>query len=140
MKTRSSVLPLYYLQRWRYQRLCAKYGLTLPLGVFGEGLSLAHVGTITVNADARVGRNCRLHPGVTIGSVRGEAPVIGDDVFIGPNAVIVGKITIGNRVHIGPGAVVTSNIPDDTVVLSPVPVQKPRSRPTWQEDRLSPSV
>jgi serine O-acetyltransferase len=104
--------------------------------VFDDGLSLAHIGTITINADARVGRNCRIHPGVTIGSVRGGAPVIGDDVFIAPNVVIVGKIRIGDRVHIGPGAVVTESIPDDTVVLSAAPVQKPRKRPTWQDGRL----
>lgn len=135
---RTNVLagPLYYLQRWRYQNLCLRTGTSLPLGVFDEGLSIAHIGTVTVNSQARVGRNCRLHPGVTIGATRGKSPTIGDDVFIGPNSVLVGDITIGDRVHIGPGAIVTSNVPADTLVVAGLPVMRPRSRPTWQSERL----
>lgn len=111
--------------------------MTLPLGVFDEGLSIAHVGTLTINANARVGRNCRLHPGVTIGATRGDAPRVGDDVFIGPNAVLVGKIYVGDRSHIGPGTVVTVSVPEDTVVFPPMPIQKPRKRPTWQSGRTA---
>jgi len=125
--------PLYYLARFRYQNLCNKYGATLPLGVFGPGLTLAHVGTVTINADARVGRNCRLHPGVTIGAVGNRAPLIGDDVFIGPNAVVVGGIEVGSRSHIGPCSVVSNDVGPDEIVV-PVPaVIKARARPTWQE-------
>lgn len=129
--------PFYLLSRWRYQKLTSHLGLTIPLGVFADGLSLAHVGTITVNKDASVGRNCRLHPGVTIGATRGNAPTIGDDVFIGPNVVIVGDIHIGNRCHIGPGCVVNIDVPPDTVLLAQLPQQKSRTRPTWQSERYS---
>jgi serine O-acetyltransferase len=129
--------PVYFLYRWGYQRLSSRSGLTLPLGVFAEGLSLAHIGSMTVNRNAKVGRNCRLHPGLTIGATRGNAPTIGNDVFIGPNVVIVGGIHIGDRSHIGPGAIVTVNIPPDTLVLAQPPQQKSRNRPTWQSERTT---
>lgn len=126
---------VYYFQRWRYFKLCSRTGTTLPLGVFAEGLSIAHIGTVTVNSQARVGRGCRLHPGVTIGATRGIAPQLGDDVFIGPNAVLVGNILVGDRVHIGPGAIVTADVPADTLVMASVPVTRQRVRATWQADR-----
>jgi serine O-acetyltransferase len=135
-RTKVLAMPLYYFQRWRYQNLCLRTGTTLPLGVFEGGLSIAHIGTVTINSEARVGRNCRLHPGVTIGATRGESPRIGDDVFIGPNSVLVGNITIGDRVHIGPGVVITSDVPADTLVVAGLPLMRPRNRPTWQSERL----
>ena len=45
------------------------------------------------------------------------APVIGDEVWIGPNAVLVGKISIGNNVLIAPNAYVTFDVPDHSVVI-----------------------
>jgi serine O-acetyltransferase len=59
---------------------------------------------------------------VTIGlSNRGEgkigAPIIGDNVFIGPGAKLFGNITIGNNVAIGANTVITKDIPDNSVVV-----------------------
>lgn len=45
------------------------------------------------------------------------APTIGDNVYVGPGALIVGKITIGNNVVIGGHAVVTKDVPDNSVVV-----------------------
>lgn len=132
-------VPAYYFQRWRYQNICLRFGTTLPLGVFDAGLSIAHIGTLTINSDARVGRNCRLHPGVTIGATRGVAPRIGHDVFIGPNSVLVGDIEIGDRVHIGPSVTVTTSVPADTLLVAVEPVAKPLTRPTWQAGRVETS-
>jgi serine O-acetyltransferase len=68
-----------------------RLGFTIPPHVFGPGLSIAHRGTIVVNSCARVGANCRLHACTNIGSWSGyatEAPVVGDNVYIGPGATI----------------------------------------------------
>lgn len=92
-----------------------RLGFSVPRNVFGPGLSIAHVGTIVVHHEARVGANCRIHHGVTIGEARGRCPVIGDDVFIAPNALILG-VDVGDRVGVLAGAVVIEPVPDDVEV------------------------
>ncbi len=86
----------------------------------GPGLYLGHFGPTIVNGRVRIGENCNLSQGVTIGvSQRGQrkgVPVIGNRVYIGPNAIVIGGIEIGNDVAIGAGAVVTHSIPDRAVV------------------------
>ena len=55
---------------------------------------------------------------VTIGTnMRGRAPIIGDDVFIGVNSTVLGPITIGDRVRIGANTAVSTNVPSDSVVI-----------------------
>ena len=45
-----------------------------------------------------------------------ETPIIGDNVIIFANAVIIGKITIGDNAIIGAGSVVLNNVEANTVV------------------------
>lgn len=80
----------------RFHRLRVKYGFSIPLNVFGPGLSIAHFGSIVVNGNAKIGENCRIQDSVTIGATNGEsdAPVIGNNVFIGSGARIIGKVNI----------------------------------------------
>jgi serine O-acetyltransferase len=99
----------------RVKLLGERLGYSIPRNVFGPGLSIAHVGTIVVNQDARVGARCRLHQGVTIGEANGRAPVIGDDVHLSPQAVVIGA-SIGDRVGVRAGAVVVKDVPDDVDV------------------------
>ncbi len=100
----------------RTKLLGERMGFTIPRNVFGPGLSIAHVGTITVNGRAKVGARCRIHQGVTIGNGAGDRdPVIGDDVFLGPNSLVLG-VKVGNRVEVRPGAVVVKDVPDDVHV------------------------
>ncbi|WP_374191677.1 serine acetyltransferase [Herbiconiux sp. SYSU D00978] len=108
---------LYYTFRFLYEREATRLGFDIPLGVFGPGLSIAHRGTIVVNGAARVGRNCRLHPGVTIGAHRGSAPTIGDDVFIGPSVSIIGGVSIGNGAVLSANASVNFDVPAGGVVV-----------------------
>ena len=57
-----------------------------------------------------------------IGAYEGGAPVIGDNVYIGPGAKIFGDITIGNNVSIGANAVVNRSFPDN-VIIAGVPAK-----------------
>ena len=79
------------------------------------------MGTTIINPKAKIGKNVSLSQGVTIGAdVRGErtgCPEIGDEVFIGANAVLVGKIKIGSNVVIAPNSFVDVDVPDNSVVL-----------------------
>jgi serine O-acetyltransferase len=84
----------------------------------GPGLRLEHFGLIGISGT--LGKNCRILPHVFIGHVGafkgGGGPTIGDNVFIGGGAKVLGEIKIGNNVIIGANAVVLKDIPDNAVV------------------------
>jgi serine O-acetyltransferase len=107
-------------------RLAVKCGFLLPIGVFGKGLSVAHKGTIIVNHNARIGENCRIHEGVTIGSTNGpdDSPKIGNNVFIATGAKIIGDIYIADDVAIGANAVVVKSINEPGTTWGGVPARK----------------
>jgi serine O-acetyltransferase len=97
-------------------------GICIPAGCnIGPGLYIGHFSGIFVDSDARIGENCNLAQGVTIGKGgRGElhgVPILGDRVHMGANAIILGKITIGNDAVIGPGAVVMNSVPPCGVAM-----------------------
>ena len=89
-----------------------KLGFSIPINVFGPGLAIVHYGTIVVSAGSRIGKNCRIHEGVTIGATNGssKAAVIGDNVFIGTGAKIIGELRISSNVAIAANAVVVSDV------------------------------
>ena len=98
------------------------YGIHIRSDIdIGPGLYIGHFGNIFVGGDTKIGANCNLSQEVTIGYAgRGDdwgLPEIGDNVFIGPGAKIIGKIKIGDNVAIGANAVVTKDIPDNSVAV-----------------------
>lgn len=104
------VLGLFY--RIRTLRLGETLGFDLPRNSIGAGFSIAHCGLLVVNGASKIGVRCRMHQGVTLAGTAEGAPVVGDDVFIGPNAVLVGNIRVGNGAYVYAGAVVTRDVPD----------------------------
>jgi serine O-acetyltransferase len=105
------------LQRYTY-----KYGFQIPSATqIGEGFYIGHFGTIVINANAKIGCNCNIAHGVTIGKAnRGRLkgfPTIGNKVWIGTGSVIVGNIHIGSNVLIAPNSYVNIDIPDDSIVI-----------------------
>ncbi len=97
-------------------------GISLPAECqVGEGIYFGHFGPTIVHDQVRIGRNCNLSQGVTLGlGGRGAArgcPSLGDRVYVGPNAVVFGSITIGHDAAIGAGAVVTRSVPARAVVV-----------------------
>lgn len=67
-----------------------------------------------------IGRNFTCRQNTTIGNKSddkpNERPIIGDNVTLGANVVIIGKVRVGNDVVIGAGSVVVKDIPDNVVV------------------------
>jgi serine O-acetyltransferase len=115
----------------RFRRTGTRLGFSIPINVFGPGLAIAHRGTIVVNANARVGANCRLHVCVNIGAAAGgdgQAPRIGDNCYIGPGAKIFGPIVIGDNTAIGANAVVNKSCPAGNCTLAGVPARVISSR------------
>ncbi len=85
--------------------------------VYGPGFRVVHLSDIVIAAEARIGSNCTILNGVTIGGRRvGEASsiIIGDNVFIGTGSKILGTLSIGNNVTIGALSLVLSDIPSDS--------------------------
>ena len=111
---------------YRFHKLSIKLGFSIPLNVFDKGLSIVHYGTIVVSKNAVIGKNCRIHEGVTIGATNGEefAPKIGDNVFIGSGAKIIGDIKIADNVAIAVNAVVVKNIEESGTTWGGVPSRK----------------
>lgn len=124
---------LYFSTRLRFERLSERLGFEIPLGVFQPGLSIAHRGTIVVNGDARVGKNCRIHPGVTIGAAQGKAPQVGSDVFIGPGVGIFGGIKIGDGAVLGPHSLINTDIAENSTTLAPRAESRPRKGASWSD-------
>lgn len=120
----SQIIKKYY--KLRFHRLSVKLGFTIPINVFGEGLSIPHYGTIVVHGNARVGRNCRLQEGVTIGATNGshEAAIIGDNCYFGSGAKVIGAVTIADDVAVGAGAVVTKDITEPGTSWAGIPARK----------------
>lgn len=102
--------------RWTLKRQGRRLGLEIALNVFGPGLAIVHPCGIVVSSRARVGKNCRIHAGVNIGEHRGQAPIIGDNVYLGPGSKIVGGVTIADNVVVGANAVVVKDIPTGVTV------------------------
>ena len=103
-----------------------RLGFSIPENVFGPGLAIIHYGTIVVNANAKVGANCRIHPSTCIGASSGtnKAPQIGDNVYIGPGVKVYGNITIGNNIAMSANAAVNSSFLEDNILIGGVPAKK----------------
>lgn len=113
---------LYPLARLMHGHLTYRMGISIPPSTeIGSGFYIGHFGGIVVSARAVIGRNCNISQGVTIGRAnRGRNkgyPVLGDNVYIGPGAVVAGNVRVGNNVAIGANCVVTRDVPDNAVVV-----------------------
>ncbi len=94
---------------------------------FGPGFVLIHSYGVVINGAVRGGRDLRIEHLVTIGAERSESPLLGDAVFIGAGAKIIGPVRIGSHSRIGANAVVTHDVPDDcTAVGIPARVIPPK--------------
>lgn len=121
-------IAFIFYRLWRkyiFHRWSVKCGFTIPLNVFGPGLSIAHYGTIVINANAKIGKNCRIQEDVNIGASGGEtAPQIGDNVFIGSGAKIIGDVTVADNIAIGAGAIVVKSFSERGITIAGNPAKK----------------
>ncbi len=91
-----------------------------PGAQIGAGLFIAHIGGVHINPEATLGRNCDIAHRVTIGTSamgRKGAPTLGDNVYVGTGAAIIGKIRIASGAKIAANTLVMSNIPEGATVM-----------------------
>ncbi|MDA0323842.1 MAG: serine acetyltransferase [Verrucomicrobia bacterium] len=79
---------------------------------FGPGFVVIHSHGIVINSAVVGGADIRLEHQVTIGAERRQTPRLGNDVFVGAGARILGGVRIGSHVQIGANAVVLDDVPD----------------------------
>ena len=114
------LLYLYYIKKCDAFN-CASLGCNIGGGpVFSDIPNFPHgLNGIIIHPKSVIGKNVTIHQQVTLGYryKYNYAPVIGDNVFIGAGAKILGKIHVGNNVRIGANAVVVSDVPDNCTVV-----------------------
>lgn len=107
-------------------------GISVPASArIGPGFYIGHFGTIFVHPDAVMGSGCSIGQGVTIGT-RGlgdkGVPRIGDGVYIGAGAKVLGGVTVGDGASVGANAVVVRDVPPAHVALGVPAVARPARR------------
>lgn len=96
----------------------------------GPGLRIHHFGNIFVHSGAKIGANCTLRQGVTIGNRHegGPVPVIEDDVELGAYAQVLGGIRIGRGARVGALSVVLQDVPPGATAVG-IPAKILPSKP-----------
>ena len=113
---------IFILCRMFYEHYKVKYNTDIPASTkIGYGCKIRHLGGIVFNPNVVIGNNVDILNGVLIGQmdrgVKKGTPIIGNKVFIGSNATIVGKIEIGDDVVIAPGSYVNFDVPSHSIVI-----------------------
>jgi serine O-acetyltransferase len=114
------------------------YGIELfPTARVGRRVVIVHQHGIVIGKSAVIGDDCLIRQGVTIGGAGlrddARAPRLGDRVEVGAGAVLAGPIVIGDDVRIGPNAVVMTDVPAGSIVTAPparIMTPPPRRAPT----------
>ena len=112
----------YFWARWVSQRCARKTGIEIhPGATIGKGLFIDHGTGVVIGETAIIGNNATLFHGVTLGGTGKEKgkrhPTIGNNVFIGSGAKILGNIIIGDNVKIGANAVILKNVPSNVTIV-----------------------
>lgn len=138
-------LKVVYLFAYMFSEVVMEMCLD-PLATIGGGLYISHIGGIHINPQAIIGTNCDITHRVTIGASalgRQGAPIVGNGVYIGTGATLVGKIKVGNGAKIAANTLVITNVPDGATVMGvpgriimrpPKPAQSPVAAVTETTD------
>lgn len=116
---------IYIFIKIKFLKLSVKLGFSIPENVFGPGLAIVHYGTIVVNPQAKVGKNCRIHADTNIGQSGGEsgAPILGDNVYLAPGVKIYGRICLANNTIIAANACVNKHFDQENTMLGGIPAK-----------------
>lgn len=134
-RLRSSPLPLRFLLKFLYPEPAH---LAIDAESIGPGFFIQH-GHGSLIGPKTMGRHCWVNQQVTIGyNARKQRPVIGDNVRVGPGAIIVGPITLHDGATVGPNATVIGDVGPGETVVTPPAVQFTRRREVVVEPDAEP--
>ena len=131
---------MYPLARLIHKITTNQASIDLPWKTnIGYGFTITHDWGLVITPYATIGNNVTVFHGVTIGrrdttsndgTLKKGFPTIKDDVWIGPNAIVVGDITIGKGSKIAPGAFITESLPPYSLAIgNPSQIVKRNCRP-----------
>jgi serine O-acetyltransferase len=84
----------------------------------GERFHIVHAGMVVIHPGVRFGDRCGVMHNVTIGqNMNSDVPTIGNDVFIGTGAVILGEINIGDGARIASNSLVVCDVPANAMAM-----------------------
>ena len=122
-----NLMRIYYPIKWT--RLSNKYGIYIHPNTVGKGLYIPHFnGGIQLNCIS-MGDFCSVSSGVVVGNKGSQdnRAIIGNNVGLTIGCKVIGKVVLGNNVIVAPNSVVIKNIPDNAVV-SGVPAKIIKAR------------
>jgi serine O-acetyltransferase len=128
---------MQWARRWRltplellFNRLnCIFCGCIIGRGAeFGPGFVLIHSLGVVINGSVRGGAGILIEHQVTIGAEKRQSPVIGDGVFLGAGAKVIGPVTIGAGAKVGANAVVVHDVPPGVTVVG-IPARAVNRKP-----------
>lgn len=110
---------LCFIAKWRFRLWSVICGADIGLGAsIGGGLLLPHPNGVVIHSDAIIGNNCMIMQQVTIGQLAAAgAPKIGNAVYIGAGAKVLGAICIGDQAAIGANSVVLIDVPSSCTAV-----------------------
>ncbi len=120
---------LYFLARLNSNLARRWTGIEIHPGAkIGKGLVIDHGMGVVIGETAEVGDNCVIYHGVTLGGTGKQKakrhPTIGNHVFIGAGAKLLGNIQIGDHTKIGANAVVLKDCPPNSTLVGIPAVNK----------------
>lgn len=104
----------------------------------GKGLHLIHSGNIQIHPDSVIGDRCGIQQDVTLGTnmERKGAPTIGNSVYIGAGAKILGPVTVGDGARIAANSLVITDVPPGATAIGvPARMMKYTGRPPAESDK-----
>ena len=112
----------YLIARFLSERAKRKTGIEIhPGATIGKGLFIDHGTGVVIGETAIIKDNVTMFHGVTLGGTGKEKgkrhPTIGNNVFIGCGAKILGNIEIGDNTKIGANAVILKNTPANVTIV-----------------------
>jgi serine O-acetyltransferase len=126
-------LPFSLLYKILFKLVQIICGIQMPCEApVGKNFRIDHFGNIIISGYASFGDDCVIRNGVTIGIKNTgdkEAPQIGSSVNIGAGAKVLGPVKIGNNVFIGANAVVITDLPDNCIAVGVPAKIKMKTKP-----------
>lgn len=135
-------IPLKPIAFFLWKLFEAFFGMRVnPHASIGPGLRIAHSDCVHIGPHAVIGKNCDIAHNVTIGAAgfgKTGDPMLGDNVFVGTGATLIGKIRIGDHARIAANTLVTRDVPDGATVMG-VPGQVVKIRKIEDLTRKDPA-
>ena len=112
---------LFFLKITQLLLVRIPFGVDIPFEArIEEGIRLVHPNGCFINKDVVIGKNCTIYQQVTIGASTGNSiktPIIGENVYLGAGAKVIGGVIIENNVKIGANAVVVKSVKEGSIVV-----------------------